>query len=101
MGQNKRYDAWSARRMELQITEVLIRPEPISLTEAELDTENNPVTKAQEPVPIQAWARYPETPARVKGRAIAWTKRAVQIEWEDVRGQTHRAWVWASAVDKI
>ncbi|WP_162925058.1 hypothetical protein [Mycetocola zhujimingii] len=101
MGQNKRYAEYYAKRMEKQITEVLIRPKPISLSEDELDREHNPVTQAQRPIPIRAWARYPETPARVEGRAIAWTERAVQIEWEDVRGETHRAWVWAGAVDKL
>jgi hypothetical protein len=101
MGQNKRYEAYYAKRMEKQITEVLIRPQPITLTDAELDLERNPVTRAQTPIPIRAWARYPETPARVEGRAIAWTDRAVQIEWEDIRGEVHRTWVWANAVDKI
>lgn len=101
MGQNKRYEAFYAKRLEKQITEILIRPEPISLTEDELDTDHHPVTQAQHPIPVRAWARYPETPARVEGHAIAWTERAVQIEWEDYRGVKHRAWVWASAVDKI
>lgn len=101
MGQNKRYEAYYAKRMEKQITEVLIRPQPITLTDAELDLERSPVVQAEKPIPIRAWARYPETPARVEGRAIAWTDRAVQIEWEDISGETHRTWVWANAVDKI
>jgi hypothetical protein len=101
MGQNKRYEAFYAKRMEKQITEILIRPKPISLSEQELDRAHNPVTEAQEPIPIRAWARYPETPARVEGRAIAWTDRAVQIDLGDVRGETHRTWVWAGAVEEI
>lgn len=101
MGTNKRYADHYDRLMRKRITETLIRPEPVSLSDAELDPEHNPITQAQHPVPIRAWARYPEAVARVEGRAIAWTSRAVQIEWEDLAGTTHRTWVWASAVDKI
>lgn len=101
MGQDKRYEAYYAKRMEKQITEILIRPQPITLTDEELDLERSPVVQAEQPIPIRAWARYPETAARVEGRAVAWTDRAVQIEWEDIRGETHRTWVWANAVEKL
>ena len=71
-------------------------PQPFSLTPGELG--ELPVTMAKEPTPVLAWVRYPATAARVQGRAPAWTKRAVYVEWED-RG-THRVWVWASAVER-
>ncbi|MCW2928393.1 MAG: hypothetical protein JWM86_2361 [Thermoleophilia bacterium] len=87
--------------MELRVTEVLIKPKPVSLSPAEIDAEHDPVVEAQRPIPVRALARYPETPARVEGRAIAWTTRAVQIEWEDSGGVTQRTWVWASAVDRL
>jgi hypothetical protein len=59
------------------------------------------VATPAEPVSVRAWARYPETSARVEGRAIAWTSRAVRIEWTDAQGATQRVWVWSSAVGKI
>ncbi len=34
----------------------------------------------------------------VRGVALAWTQRAVYVEWE-ARG-IHRVWVWASAVER-
>ena len=69
-------------------------PRPFSLTPGELG--ELPVTVAKAPTPVLA-LRYPAIATRVQGRAVAWTQRAVYVEWED-RG-THRAWVWASAVE--
>lgn len=71
-------------------------PRPFSLTPDELG--NLAVTIASAPTPVQAWVRYPAVAERVRGVALAWTPRAVYVEWED-RG-THRAWVWASAVER-
>lgn len=101
MGSNRRYAEHYDKLMERRITEVLIRPKPVTLTAAELDTDNDPVVTPKEPMSVRAWARYPETSARIEGRAIAWTSRAVHIEWTDAQGATQRAWEWASAVDKI
>jgi hypothetical protein len=70
-------------------------PRPFSLTRDELG--ELPVTMAKAPTPVFAWVRYPAIATRVQGVAVAWTQRAVYVEWED-RG-THRAWVWASAVE--
>ena len=70
-------------------------PTPFSLTAGELG--DLPVTMAKAPTPVRAWVRYPAIATRVQGVALAWTQCAVYIEWED-RG-THRAWVWASAVE--
>ena len=69
---------------------------PFSLTAEELG--RLPVTMATEPIPILAWVRSPAMPTHVQGRALAWTPRAVYIEWEH-RGM-HRVWVWASAVER-
>jgi hypothetical protein len=69
---------------------------PFSLTAEELG--RLPVTMATEPIPVLAWVRLPAIPTHVQGRALAWTPRAVYVEWEH-RG-THRAWVWASAVER-
>ena len=69
---------------------------PFSLTADERG--ELPVTVGTAPTPVLAWVRYPAVAVRVRGLARAWTQRAVYIEWED-RG-THRAWVWASAVER-
>ena len=69
---------------------------PYSLTAAELG--GVPASMASEPTPVLAWVRYAPIAERVRGLALAWTPRAVYVEWED-RG-THRAWVWASAVER-
>jgi hypothetical protein len=87
--------------MDQHLTELLVRPLPVSLSLEELDLEHFPVTKAPEPIPVVAWARFPEQVARVRAQAVAWTSRAVQIEWVSTSGVPMTAWVWASAVDRI
>ncbi|MBB5643531.1 hypothetical protein [Cryobacterium roopkundense] len=71
-------------------------PRPFSLTPAELG--DLAVSMASAPTPVLAWVRYPAIAVRVQGLVVAWTSRAVYVEWED-RG-THRVWVWASAVER-
>ena len=68
---------------------------PYSLTAAELG--GLPAVLASAPTPVRAWVRYPATADQVQGLALAWTPRAVYIEWEG--SGTHRTWVWASAVE--
>ncbi|WP_146072775.1 hypothetical protein [Cryobacterium sp. Y62] len=69
---------------------------PFSLTSAELG--GLPATPASEPTSVRAWVRYPAIARHVHGLALAWTPRAVYVEWEDAG--THRAWVWAPAVER-
>ena len=64
-------------------------------------TANDPVVSLEGPISVRAWARYPETSARIEGRAIAWTSRAVHVGWTDTQGASQRAWVWSSAFDKF
>lgn len=101
MGTNRRYADRIDEQMNRRITELAIKPQPISLSAEELDVENDPVTEASGPVPVRAWTRYPETVVRVEGRAVAWTKRAVKIEWTAADGTNRSTWVWASAVDRL
>jgi hypothetical protein len=56
------------------------------------------VREAEAPLEVEAWVRFPETPVKIRGRAVAWTDRAVQVEFETRDGTRRRAWVWASAV---
>jgi hypothetical protein len=96
LGQNKRYGTdltWAA------VNESIIRPKPISLSKAELGEER--VTTAEaEAVEVEAWVRFPEHPIKVQARAVAWTRRAVWVEFTMLSGATYRAWVWASAVER-
>ncbi len=101
MGSNRRYADYYDRKMTQRITELVIRAEPISLTDAELDVEADPIVEpTDEPPQVRSWVRYPEASARVEGRAIAWTKRAVRVEWKASDGTVKRAWVWAGAVER-
>lgn len=101
MGSNRRYADHYDRLMQKRITEIAVRPMPISLSEAELDLEADPIVRAVQPIPVRGWVRYPEAPARIEGRVVAWTSRAVEIEWENAAGEVRRAWVWSSAVERI
>lgn len=95
MGFNRRY---GSDVTDAAINEAVARPRPISLTPAEIGQLD--VTEPAKPEPVKAWVRYPETPIQVEARAIAWTDRAVQIEWTMRDGAVHQAWVWRSAVSQ-
>jgi hypothetical protein len=101
MGTNRRYADQIDAQMNRRITEMMLKPKPVTLTEAELDVENDPITEAEQPVKVRAWVRYPETVARMEGKAVAWTSRAVKLQWESADHEMREAWVWASAVDRL
>jgi hypothetical protein len=100
VGTNRRYADRIGEQFARRIDQVAVRPQPISLTDDELDKERSTVRAAAEPIPVVAWVRFPETPIRAEARAVAWTDRAVLIEWEHADGRTLRCWVWASAVQR-
>lgn len=95
MGKNRRY---GSDVTDAAVLEVVLRPQPISLTSAEIGVEHVP--DAPEPVDVDAWVRFPEHTVRVPARAIAWTDRAVRVEFEFRDGIRRTAWVWASAVSR-
>jgi hypothetical protein len=96
MGTSKRYADHFDRLTERRVK---MRGEPQSLTDAELERDKLPLTRTPVAVPVWAWVRYPDGAIRVDGEAVAWTSRAVAVRWLAPDGQTHRAWVWASAVE--
>ncbi|GAA1821456.1 hypothetical protein [Agromyces neolithicus] len=102
MGQNKRY---GSDVTDLAILDVTLRPEPISLTHQEVGAPSAAelfrVDPAPEPVEVDAWVRFPETAVEVRARAIAWTTRAVLLEFELRDGRRRRTWVWAGAVRRV
>jgi hypothetical protein len=81
---------------EQAINEAVTRPRPISLAPGEIGQLD--VTEPPKPEPVNAWVRYSETPVQVEARAIAWTERAVKVEWAMRDGTVQQAWVWRSAV---
>jgi hypothetical protein len=93
MGSNRRY---GSDVTDQAINEAVTRPRPISLTPAEIGQLD--VSEPPKPEPVKAWVRYPETPVQVEARAIAWTERAVKVEWTMRDGSVQQAWVWRSAV---
>jgi hypothetical protein len=94
MGSNRRYG--SDVRAET-LARFMSAAEPVSLTREEC---GDAVTQGREPIAVRAWVRFGDSPAQVDARAIAWTKRAVCIEWRG-KAAVHRAWVWASAVERV
>jgi hypothetical protein len=96
VGSNRRY---GSDLTDDVVNEAATRPLPISLSERELGT--TPPADAPRSIPVRAWVRFPEMPVHVSGRAVAWTDKAVCVEFTMRNGATHRAWVWASAVDRM
>jgi hypothetical protein len=98
VGTSKRYAAQIDARMSEKIDLVVMRDGvPETLTDLELELATEPLTRAPQPVPVFAWVRYGSTGVRVRGRAVAWTARAVAVQWQVPDGM-HRASVWSSAV---
>lgn len=95
MSSNRRY---GSDLTDEAINEALVRPQPISLSPSEIGSDSVP--EAPDPIDVMAWVRFPEAAIRIQGRAVAWTDRAVWVEFRMRDGATRRAWVWASAVTR-
>ena len=94
MGTNKRYADAVDRRMDARVVEKIMRSgQPLTLTDVELQLDTYPLTRDPQP-------QYPAAPVQVDALAVAWTPRAVAIRWAGPDGVEHRAWVWASAVER-
>jgi hypothetical protein len=99
LGTSRRYADHFDRKMNDRILErVVAETTPSSLNDDELELDVQPLTKPPRALPVTAWVRYGETSVKVEGRAVAWTARAVAVQWKTAAGDVHRAWVWASAV---
>lgn len=96
MGTNKRYgEGGIAERIDQFATRGV---EPDSLSDEQLDRDNEPVTTPPRARPVLAWVKYGRVHLQVDAEAVAWTARAVAIRWRAPSGDIHRAWVWAGAV---
>ena len=100
MGTNRRYADRIDAAMTQRVDDLVMRDtRPANLKTVELELDKYSVTIPPRPVPVLAWVRYGEVPMRVEAEAVRWTERVVAIVWK-VPGGEHRAWVWASAVDR-
>ena len=101
MGTSKRYAHDVDRRMDARVIEKIMRSgAPLSLTEDERQLDLYPLTIDPRPSPVRAWVRYPAAAVQVEALAVKWTARAVAITWPGPDETEHRAWVWASAVER-
>lgn len=102
LGTSRRYaDHYDRAMSERILQQVVAGTTPLSLTDDELELDVQPLTKPPRAVPVTAWVRYRDTAVKVDGRAVAWTARAVAVQWKTASGEVHRAWVWASAVSGV
>lgn len=92
MGQNRRYGSDLSRAA---VAESALRPVPISLTEVQIGA---PIKRARAPIKVVVWVPFPGAQVELDGRAVAWTRQAVQVIVEMHAGVKHTVWVWASAV---
>lgn len=97
MGTSRRYADSIDRRVAQREPERVVST--VSLSDDELELARFPLTRASVPIPVTAWVRFKGAALKVDARAVAWTPKAVAIEWE-VGGSLQRAWVWASAVER-
>ena len=87
--------------MDARVVKKVMRSgQPQSLVDGELQLDELALPGTPRPEPVRAWVRYRSTPLQVDALAVAWTSRAVAIEWQGPDGADHRAWVWASAVER-
>jgi hypothetical protein len=99
VGSNRRYAEAVDSRMDARILErAMAEHPPASLSDTELELDVELLVRPDRAVPCRAWVRYGTTPVNVVAEAVAWTPRAVAIRWRAPSGDTHRAWVWSSAV---
>jgi len=100
MGGRSRYEpSYERARRERHRDEVIARGDPPqTLSDAEIERGEVPVTRAPAPVAVAAWVRYGATPVLVDGFTSTWTSRAVEVVWRTPQGEPQRAWVWANAV---
>jgi hypothetical protein len=80
MASNRRYEDHYDRMTKQRVLEAAVRPEPVSLTPAELDEANHPIRRGPA-VPVRVWVRFQEQPVVTDAFAVEWNDRAVHIEW--------------------
>jgi hypothetical protein len=100
MGGRTRYQPFYDAAREAKHRDAVLRrgDPPQTLSDAEIERGEVAVTRSPEPIPVAVWVRYAGTPVRVDAFTSTWTPRAAEVLWRTPTGDTHRAWVWRSAV---
>lgn len=102
MGTNRRYSDAIDRQQHDRVNDMIMRDStPSSLTDPELELDRFPLTRTPVPERVRVWIRYRDAAIRIDAELIAWTPRACAVRWKTSTGEQHRAWVWASAVEKL
>lgn len=102
MGTNKRYAGSIDRRQRERANETIMRDgKPASLSDAELELDRLPLTRTPQPERVRVWIHYGDAALRIEAELVAWTPRACAVRWQTNEGHEHRAWVWASAVERL
>jgi len=74
IGTSKRYAEQIDRRMSEQVVETIMRGEPFTLTDDELELDVQPITRTPVAVSAAAWVRYGAVAVKVPGDAAAWAR---------------------------
>ncbi|MCS5719576.1 hypothetical protein N1027_15685 [Herbiconiux sp. CPCC 205763] len=99
MGTNKRYgDSLDARTIK-RLAEKDIRPRIQSLPPLIVNAEEDPPTKAAEPVPVTAWVPVSAGVVQIEATAEEWNRTAVRISWTE-NGVGCGAWVYLGAIKR-
>ena len=102
MGTNKRYANRVDRQQHDHVNEMIMRGStPASLTAPELELDRLPLTRTPVPERVKVWIHYRDAAIRIDADLVAWTPRACAVRWTTSGGEQHRAWVWASAVERL
>ena len=101
MGTNKRYAAHFDKLGDDRILQRLAADHPLqTLTDGELDLENELVTIDPRPKKARAWVRFGPHATLVDCEVMRWTSRAVGIRFM-IGEQETRSWVWNGAVTSV
>lgn len=99
IGENRRYRRFYDKLLDRWIEELVMREEPIMLTEAEVDLPSNPAHDFPAPRRVYVWIRYPSAAYRIQAHATAWTKTAVKVTFFEPGIRIQReGWVWVGSV---
>lgn len=74
--------------------------QPSTLEPVELQLDRLPLTRTPVPEMVMVWVHYGNSALRLQAELVAWTPRACAVRWKTPAGDIHKAWVWASAVEK-
>jgi hypothetical protein len=58
------------------------------------------LTRTPVAMAAKTWVRYGAMAIKLEVEIVAWTPRAMAIHWKAPSGDIHKAWVWASAIER-